>query len=138
MTTSDIARPHRIRLLKVLRDVVAIFVLTFLWGFAVSVASNLAPQARLFLAARVIGTFAILVLGFAASGILSPEKRWRHLSLVAAGLWIVGVMHAVIAGGNTSRSAGLPFLIAIATGIGGGLSVLVKRKPNKAPHPTTL
>ena len=131
MTTSDIARPCRLRPLKVLRDIVAIFVLTYLWGFAVSIASNLAPQARLFLAARVIGTFTILVLGFVASGILTPEKKWRHLSLVAVGLWIIGVMHAVIAGGKAPRSAGLLFLIVIAMGIGGGFSLLVNRWLNQ-------
>ena len=48
------------------------------------------------LGALGVSSALIMVFGFALSGALSRERRWRHASVVAVGLWLTGVVNVVL------------------------------------------
>jgi len=69
----------------------------------------------------------IFITGFAISGALAREGRWRHVLVVALGLWLTGVVNAV-----RLPSAFVPWLLSwipmtICMGLGVGLSYLFVR-----------
>ena len=66
-------------------------------------------------------------IGFAIVGCLAPGPRWRHLTIVAIGLWLTSIVNVIAFGFPL-----IQWLFAIVgtflmMGIGGALSYLFKR-----------
>ncbi|HLY58550.1 MAG TPA: hypothetical protein VKS60_23510 [Stellaceae bacterium] len=118
-----------LRILPILRDVLIIFGLTFLSGFVVGflfafrgASGTPAYAVALGLSNLVFGT-----VGFVISGCLAPPGRWRHLLLVAVGVWLLSLANVAFMGVPFLQWAFLVIPIAIIMGVGGGLSYLFRR-----------
>jgi hypothetical protein len=119
----------KIRWGAVLRDVVIIWILTALAGFVVGFTSP--PEAN-----RMMGyALANLIfgsVGFTISGCMAKIGRWKHLLVVAIGVWIVGLINIFIVPINlTQWFFGFIFIVFIMA-IGGGLSYLFAPTPKSS------
>ena len=110
----------------VIRDVVIIWILTALAGFAIGITST--PGSNLMLGYAFANLFFGSV-GFTISGCMAKVGRWKHLFVVAIGVWIVGLINIIIAPiGIKEWLFGFIF-IALMMAIGGGLSYLFAPTP---------
>jgi hypothetical protein len=114
----------QIRLLGVLRD-----------AFALVIASALARAVALGIEASDAAVawivFAVFAAGFCASGCLSPERRWTHLSLVALASWVLLVAIGVLTGGVGSAGLFIGFIVnplLLALLVGGAASLAIVRR----------
>jgi ankyrin repeat protein len=109
----------------VLRDVCIIWILTALAGFVIRV---IYPEIDLIMGAA----FANLIfgsVGFAISGCMAKVNRWKHLFIVAIGVWIVGLINIFIVSISFIEWLfGVIFILFIMA-IGGGLSYLFAPTP---------
>lgn len=118
---------------RIARDTALVFVLGVLGGIVLGVAGFRTndPSAIPALSAM---NFAAGVLGFTIVGVCTPQKRWRHLVLVAGALWLVNLLGIPLRGGTLEDWAFGLGGIAINVVIGGGLScLLAPSSPNKIP-----
>jgi len=115
---------------SVIRDVVIIWILTALGGFVVGVTG--APDDNL-MTGIAFANIIFGIVGFTISGGMAKINRWRHLFIVAIGVWLVGIINVFIMPVTIiSWFFGFIF-IAFMMVIGGGLSYLFVRdkKPTK-------
>jgi hypothetical protein len=96
-----------INLLRVARDVVIVWVITFVVGFSL----GLAGLEREDLLALTLATLGSLLLGFTIVGCMARARK-KHLLVVALGYWLVAVILDA-AGGNRSYDAWLVFLVLV-------------------------
>jgi hypothetical protein len=68
------------------------------------------------------------IIGFTISGCLAVENRWRHLAFVGAIVWVVSIFNVIFFGLTFIQWAASVVAIAIFALIGGGISLLFKRK----------
>ena len=114
----------------VLRDVLIVLVLAGLGRF---VAAALLGEDQDTIG--IIGAIATLfmVAGFCASGCLVPVRRFRHMTIVALGVWLAGPI--VRFGAELSIAlwivAALPIFAAM--GIGGAISLAIVPTPPAEP-----
>jgi hypothetical protein len=66
-------------------------------------------------------------IGFAISGCLARGARWRHLALVALGVWVALSVMFLTPGTTSVFWIGGGVLTAAMMGIGGGISYIFKR-----------
>jgi hypothetical protein len=107
----------------VARDVVIVFVLTFLVGFVVRL-SGASPD---FVAIAVSNLF-LGVVGFTISGCLARGNRWRHLLLMAIAVWLLSLTNVLLLGSESLVwwiFSVIP--ISLAASLGGGMSYLFVR-----------
>ena len=117
-----------IRWAALIRDVSIVFGLVVASSFA---AAQIIQAMGAEVTAGVIGlsNFFWGTVGFTISGCLARVQRFKHLLMVAVGLWLVSFVN--VAMGLTpllTRVAGL-LLILLMMGLGGGLSYLFVRTP---------
>ena len=112
----------------VLRDVIIVTVLSCLSGFIVGFASTSGHNSPLYIYSLAISNSLFLTIGFTISGCLAVENRWRHLAFVAAIVWVVSIFNVIFFGLTFIQWAASVVAIAIFALIGGGISLLFKRK----------
>lgn len=118
----------------ILRDVAIIYGLTFAGGYVAGFAygmaggntSNAEGQA-IFVLVLAVSNLLFGTIGFAISGWLAPPERWRHLSKVGVGLWLTGLINIAVFNVTVIAWIWSAIFIAIAVGLGGGISYLFKR-----------
>ncbi|HXG50691.1 MAG TPA: hypothetical protein VNN77_04685 [candidate division Zixibacteria bacterium] len=122
-----------IRVGPLVRDVVIVWALTAMGGFAVGVITG-GPSAdpQGFARAVAVSNFFLGVVAFAIIGCLAPQDRWRHLRFVAAGAWVTSLINVVFFGVTVAQWLGGAIFLAIVMGIGGAISGLVKRNRTAA------
>jgi hypothetical protein len=120
----------RLHIGSILRDVVIVWVLTFMGGLVVGVATG-GPHGDMerFMAALAVANLLFGTVAFTIVGCLAPCGRWRHLSFVALGTWITGLIN-VFFGISFEEWVGGAIPLAIVMGIGGAISYLFKRDKN--------
>jgi hypothetical protein len=121
-------RPLKIDWLTVLRDILMVVVLGALGTLGISVFLIGSAQWTQYLA-----VFALLTIGFAISGALKGAGRFKHLPIVALGVWCVNMLDsAVRAPERLPVTAAFIAVVFVAMLAGGALSLAVKR-PGAAP-----
>ena len=118
-----------IRWAALIRDVSIVFGLVLASSFA---AAQIIQAMGAEVTAGVIGlsNFFWGTVGFTISGCLARVQRFKHLLMVAVGLWLVSFVN--VAMGLTpllTQVAGL-LLILLMMGLGGGLSYLFVQAPS--------
>jgi hypothetical protein len=117
-------RPH---LGAVVRDVTIIFVLTFLGGLCVGIfAARWTVTALQFALGIALANIVFSIVGFAISGCLAHEPRWRHLVHVAIGVWLASLINVMFFGATILNWVTSSLLIVILMGIGGGVSYVFR------------
>lgn len=112
----------------VLRDVIIVTVLSCLGGFIVGFASTSGHNSPLYIYSLAVSNSLFLTIGFTISGCLAVGNRWRHLAIVAAIVWVVSIFNVIFFGLTFIQWAASVVPIAIFALIGGGISLLFKRK----------
>ena len=112
----------------VLRDVIIVTVLSGLGGFIVGFASTSGHNSPLYIYSLAISNSLFITIGFTISGCLALENRWRHLAFVGAIVWVVSIFNVIFFGLTFIQWAASVVAIAIFALIGGGISLLFKRK----------
>jgi hypothetical protein len=118
----------RLNVIAIARDVSLVFGLVVASSFlAVQIIEAMGGDVT----AVVIGLSNIFwgIVGFTISGCLAKGQRFKHLFMVAVGLWLVSFVN--VATGMTPLPAwAVGFvLILVMMGIGGGLSYLFVKTP---------
>jgi hypothetical protein len=111
----------------VLRDVIIVTVLTGLGGFIVGFAST-EHNSPLYIYSLALSNSLFCIIGFTISGRLAVENRWRHLAIVAAIAWAVSIFNVIFFRVTIIQWAASAIAVAIFALIGGGISLLFKRK----------
>jgi hypothetical protein len=112
----------------VLRDVIIVIVLSGLGGFIVGFASTSRHDSPLYIYSLALSNSLFCIIGFTISGCLAIENRWRHLAIVAAIVWAVSIFNVIFFEFTIIKWAASAIAIAIFAVIGGGISLLFKRK----------
>jgi hypothetical protein len=124
--------------MAVARDVSIVFGLVLISSFAASLFVQ-AMEAEV--TPLVIGLSNIFwgTVGFAISGCLAKVQRFKHLCVVALGLWLVSFVNVVAGMTPLPIWAAGFLLILLMMGLGGSLSYLFvpapKTEPEAAPSP---
>ena len=114
--------------LAVLRDILMVAVLATLGTLGFSVLLLGRPQWTQYLV-----VFALLTIGFTISGSLKGAGRFKHLAIVALGVWCVNLLDsAVRAPERLPATASAIVMVFVAMLAGGAISLAVKR-PGAAP-----
>lgn len=124
----------RAQLIAVARDVSIVFGLVVASSFAAAWIIEAMGQD---VTALVIGLSNIFwgTVGFTISGCLAKVRRFRHLFMVAIGLWLVSFVNVAMGLTPLSAWAAGFVLILVMMGIGGGLSYLFVKTPKVEPVP---
>jgi len=126
---------HReLRLGWVVRDVSIIFILTFLGGLVVRIASGGLRQApEQVQLATAASNFFFGIVGFTIAGCLASANRWRHLRAVAVGAWFAGLVNVAFFGVSFLRWLGGILVILVIMSVGGAISFVFKRDSRPSP-----
>lgn len=76
----------QIKWLRVVRDVVIVTVFLFIGGFIVGHAGTVTKEKL------AVSSFLLGILGFCLCGCLTIENRWKHLLIVALGVWLINCL----------------------------------------------
>jgi len=110
----------------IIRDVIIIWILTALAGFVVGITG---AEGNRYVLGIAFANLIFGTVGFCISGCLSKSNRWKHLNIVALGVWLVGLINvSIIPITIISWFFGIIF-IYIMMGIGGGLSCIFVKTP---------
>jgi hypothetical protein len=107
---------QRLRIGPIVRDVAVLCVLTAFVGFMTDS-----------LIAAAISNLILAIIGFTISGCLASPRRWRHLSWVAFGVWLVHFKNVLFFDFSIRQWVGGGLIIAVMMCVGGGLSYVFKR-----------
>jgi hypothetical protein len=114
--------------IAVARDVSIVFGLVLVSSFAaVQIVQGMGEEVT----PLVIGLSNIFwgTVGFTISGCLAKVQRFKHLFMVAVGLWLVSFVNVAMGLTPVQFWAVGFFLILLMMGLGGGLSYLFVRTP---------
>jgi hypothetical protein len=114
-----------VHLLKVIRDVAIIVILTGIAGAAMQgILGTTAPAG----AVRAIALSNLIfgTIGFVISGALARRNRWAHLAWVGLGVWLAGLINVFLSGVPIAQWLVSIFVVAVMMGVGGGLSYLFR------------
>ena len=114
--------------LVVLRDVLMVVVLGTLGTLAVSVFLIGSAQWTQYLA-----VFALLTAGFAISGSLKGDGRFKHLPLVALGVWCVNMLDSALRAPERLPATAYALVIVLAAMLVGGVLSLAIKRPGATP-----
>jgi len=116
---------------SVLRDALGVLLLGFLGGLIGDAISGDASRGI-----RTVSTIVLMTAGFCLSGCLAKRARFKHLALVAVGVWVIGtIVSAVSADGSFILSLGDLVLVVVAMLVGGLISLAIVRSPPAAEPP---
>jgi hypothetical protein len=126
---------ERLRVGPIIRDVIIIWILTSMGGFVIGFALAGLPDAKV----REAGAYAVSnllfgTLGFTIAGFLAPSRKWRHLGIVAIGVWFTSLINVMFLGVSVPQWIGGAIFLAIFMGLGGAISNVLRRviKPTVA------
>lgn len=121
--------------IAVARDVSIVFGLVLVSSFA---AAQLIQATGEEVTALVIGlsNFFWGTVGFTISGCLARIQRFKHLFIVATGLWLVSFVNVAMGLTPVQMWAAGFLLILLMMGLGGGLSYLFVRTPQGEQPPS--
>ena len=125
---SALVMNNQFKIWPVLRDVIIVTVLSCLGGFIVGFASTSGHNSPLYIYSLALSNSLFCIIGFTISGCLAVGNRWRHLAIVAAIIWAVSIFSVIFFGFTIIQWAASAIAIAIFALIGGGISLLFKRK----------
>jgi hypothetical protein len=115
----------------VLRDALGVLLLGFLGGLVGGAIGGDSNEGT-----RAVSVIVLMTAGFCVSGCLAKQARFKHLALVAAGVWVIGtVVSAASAGGSFVFSLSDIGLVAAAMLLGGLISLAIVKPPPAAPPP---
>ena len=118
---------------SVLRDALGVLLLGFLGGLIGDAISGDASRGI-----RTVSTIVLMTAGFCLSGCLAKRARFKHLALVAVGVWLIGtIVSAISAGGSLVWSLGDLALVLVAMLLGGLISLAIVRPPPAAEPPAS-
>ena len=131
-----------VRIGLIVRDVLIVYVLTYMGGFVVGVATGdgLQVDAQKAELALVAATILFGTVGFTIAGCLSPPGRWRHLGVVGVVCWLCsGLINVAFNIATVEESIYSGIVIPFLMLVGGSLSYVFKRdpKPSTLPCVTT-
>ena len=114
----------------IIRDVVIIVVLTAIGGFVIGLSGGLRSSTGMI--AIAVSNLLLGTVGFIISACLAHGNRWRHLWIVALGVWIFGIVNIMFFGFSIGQWIASAFAIALMTGAGGGLSYVFRKNDAKS------
>ena len=125
----------RIRWSALIRDVSIVVGLVLASSFA---AAQIIQAMGEEVTALVIGlsNFFWGTVGFTISGCLAKTERFKHLFMVAVGLWLVSFVNVVMGLTPVQFWAVGFLLVLLMMGLGGGLSYLFVRTPQEEQPPS--
>jgi hypothetical protein len=115
----------------VLRDALGVLLLGSLGGWAGGVLSG-DPNGDV----PTVSAVVLMTVGFCVSGCLAKQARFKHLALVAVGVWLIGTILRVISPGESfvlSLAALVQVFVAML--LGGLVSLAIVKPPPPAPPP---
>jgi hypothetical protein len=116
---------------SVLRDALAVLLLGFLGGFIGAAIGGDASKGM-----RTASVLVTMTAGFCVSGCLAKQARFKHLALVAVGVWLIGtIVGAISTGGSFVWSLGDLALVLVAMLLGGLISCAIVRPPPTTEAP---
>ncbi len=123
------AQPTGLDIGPIARDVAIVWFLTAVGGFLVGLAVGKADGSSAGFALGVAASNLLLgTVGFVIVGCLAKGNRWRHLSYVAVGVWLVSVTNIMLGLASFAQWLFGAFFVALIAGVGGGLSFAFKRR----------
>ncbi len=116
----------RIMCMRVVRDVVIVTVFIFIGGFIVGFATQgVFTKESITVACLLQGT-----LGFCFCGCLTIENRWKHLFVVALGVWLVNMLWPLLTRElSVLVWVGGVFMVFVPMVVGSALSMLLVKIP---------
>lgn len=111
----------------VIRDVIIIWILTFIGGFIVGIINGLFDGFSIVSTIAAATNVLLSIVGFAISGCLAPPRRWRHLIFVAVGVWVTSFINVVLGDSLSHWFLGGLVMVVISMPVGGALSYVFKR-----------
>ena len=123
----------KINRMGIVRDVLMIYCFTFVGGLVTGRFVAPGPARMKFL---IVLSLFLQIAGFTISGCVVKINRFKHLFIVAIGLWIVNLSSVAL--GLFSFTTWLISLVSILLTmlIGGGISFLLVRPPKVVDVPT--
>ena len=119
---------NQFKIWPVLRDVIVVTLLSCLGGFIVGFASTSGHNSPRYIYSLALSNGLFLTIGFTISGYLAIGNRWRHLAIVAAIIWAVSIFNVIFFEFTIIKWLATAIVVAIFALIGGGISLLFKRK----------
>ena len=116
----------KIKWLRVVRDVVIVTVFLFIGGFIVG-QTGIVTKQSVAISSLLLGT-----LGFCLCGCLTIENRWKHLFIVALGVWLINCSYQLFLIPFSVLALVLNIsIIFVPMVIGGALSTGLVRAPKQ-------
>lgn len=116
----------------VIRDVGVLVLLTGIGGFIIGFARPGADIEDL-TAAIAVSNMLLGTIGFTISGSHTSGKRWRHLFIVAVGLWLSSLMNLMLGLSILHWIAAIP-VILVMMGVGGAISYIFNHSWGGSRH----
>jgi len=116
---------QQVRVGPILRDILIIFVLTFIGGFVIGLASE--PTSPRWILAIPASNLLLGTVGFVISGCLAVGNRWRHLAYVGLGVWLTGLINVLLFGFSIVLWFFSITFVALIMVLGGAISYVFKR-----------
>jgi len=119
----------------ILRDIAILIVLTFAGGFVIGLAFSVSGGPKNVSAMQLaiaVSNLLLSTIGFTISGSLARGPRWRHLAIVALGVWVFSLVNVFVTGMTFTRWILAGTFIAVTMGVGGGLSYIFKRSDRRS------
>jgi hypothetical protein len=124
-TPPPLPTEQKVSIGPIIRDTAIVVVFTAIGGFVIGLAGAFGTQRGML--AMIASNFLLGTIGFVVSGCLSRGNRWRHLSFVALGVWLFGLVNVAFFGFTIIQWIISSFAIAMMMGIGGALSYVFRR-----------
>jgi hypothetical protein len=121
-------RPVKIDWLTVLRDILMVVVLGALGTLGISMFLIGSAQWTQYLT-----VFVLLTIGFAISGALKGAGRFKHLPIVALGVWCVNMLDSAVREPERLPATASAIAIVFVAMLTGGLVSFAIKRPGAAP-----
>lgn len=115
-----------IRWKALFRDVIIIFLLTFLGGFVIGMAAA-GTGGGIPRGAAAVSNIVFCIVGFTIAGCMAKTHRFRHLLHVAVGVWLLSFVNVLAFPTRLVHWLAGAIVIVITMLIGGGISVIFVR-----------
>ena len=123
-----------IRWLCVIRDVVIVTFFTMVGGFIFI--GGLTSQGEYMKVSMAVAAFLLPILGFCLCGCLTIENRWKHLFIVASGVWVIYMSYYLLPQKFSMLDWVFSILnIFIPMAIGGAFSLILVKAPEQKEKP---
>jgi hypothetical protein len=122
---NDALPPEHLRAIAILKDVGIVFGLTFVGGFVIGFVGAIAG---VLISTPILAlvNFVLATIGFMIAGLRAPQgNRWPHLMLVAAGVWLGGLVNVPLGVPVVVWALGI-VVVAITMALGGAISMAIK------------